>query len=190
MAIRGRTVWLWRWRSNPLRRRSDAVDAWVLLATWTLAVLVAALAGLVTARSVGDALARERVDWRPIPAVLTEPAPGVSSRAVGELVWARVTWTGPDGSARTGQARVAPGSRKGGETTVWTDPTGRLVAEPATAAEAKVRSFLVGGLTGVVAAVVPFVAGSAVRGRLERRRLDRWDADWARFDALWGRHMG
>ncbi|MEV7289010.1 hypothetical protein AB0O01_31440 [Streptomyces sp. NPDC093252] len=190
MVIRRRKVWLWRWRRNPLRRGSDAADAWVLLATWTLAVLVAALAGLVTARSVGDALARERVEWRPVTAVLTEPASGIPSRAVGELVWARVTWTDPDGSPRTGRARVVPCSRSGGEVTVWTDPAGRLVTAPTTVAEAHVRSLLVGGMAGTVGAVVPLVAGSAVRGRLERRRLDRWEADWARFDALWGRHMG
>jgi hypothetical protein len=46
---------------------------------------------------------------------------------------------------------------------------------------------VIGGLAGVCAAAVPFVGGRVLRGRLERRRMDQWDAEWARFGPLWGR---
>jgi hypothetical protein len=49
---------------------------------------------------------------------------------------------------------------------------------------------LIGGLTGVGAAAVPLAGGRAVRSRLERRRIDRWDDEWARFGPLWGRTTG
>ncbi|MFH8804136.1 hypothetical protein ACH4F6_31860 [Streptomyces sp. NPDC017936] len=194
MAFRGPKAWLWRWRRNPLKRRADTVEAWVLLGAWALTVLVGAVAGWAAARSVEEGLARERVEWRPVTGLLVEQAPGRpparSGASSGERVWAKAGWTGPDGSARTGQVRVSPGSAAGTPVTVWTDRRGRLVTEPATAGQARVHACLVGGLAGVAAATVPFAGGRVLRDRMERRRVDRWDAEWARFDALWGRPAG
>ncbi|MGW3144597.1 MULTISPECIES: Rv1733c family protein [Streptomyces] len=194
MAFRGPKVWLWRWRRNPLRRRADMVEAWVLLGAWGLTVLAGVLAGLATARSVEHGLARERLEWRPVVARVMGKAPGSatsgSGTAGGERVWASVRWTVADGSSHTGQARVAPGSKAGTPVTVWTDPQGRLVTRPATTSQAHLRAGLIGTLGGVSAAVVPFVAGRALRGRLERRRMDRWDAEWARLGPQWGRMTG
>ncbi|MEV0637867.1 hypothetical protein AB0I77_23575 [Streptomyces sp. NPDC050619] len=194
MAFRGPRVWLWRWRRNPLKRRADAVEAWVVLGTWLLAVLAGVLAGVAVARSVEHGLARERVEWRPVMAHLTEQAPGRSVRgsgtASGDRVWAEVRWTVADGSAHTGQARVEPGSVFGTPVTVWADSEGRLVTKPATAAQAQLRAGLIGGLLGVGAAAVPFAGGRTLCRRLERRRMEWWDAEWARFGPLWGRTTG
>ncbi|WP_171107703.1 MULTISPECIES: hypothetical protein [unclassified Streptomyces] len=194
MAFRGPKVWLWRWRRNPLKRRSDRVEAWVLLGAWVLTALVGALAGLTVSRTVEGELARERVEWRPVEARLTEPVPGSSPTRSGAAstarVWAEVRWSAPDGSDRTGQARARPGSPAGTPVTVWTDRQGRLVTEPTTPSEARVRANLIGTLAGVGATAVPLVGERLLRGRLERRRLDQWDADWARFDALRRRQTG
>src|SRR3954469_5773316 len=78
MAFRGPKVWLWRWRRNPLKRRADAVEAWVVLGAWALTVVAGVLAGLGVARTVEHGLARERVEWRPVVAHLTEQAPGTA----------------------------------------------------------------------------------------------------------------
>ncbi|MFF0156786.1 hypothetical protein ACFYRY_04435 [Streptomyces sp. NPDC005263] len=194
MAFRGPKVWLWRWRRNPLKRRADAVEAWVVLGAWALTVLAGVLAGLGVARTVEQGLARERVEWRPVVAHLTEQAPGTaasrSRTSSGEQVWAKVRWTVRDGSAHTGQARVDPGSAYGTPVTVWTDPQGRLVTKPASVAEARLRAVMIGGLLGAGAGVVPFVGGRVLRGRMERRRMDEWDTEWARFGPLWGRTTG
>ncbi|MFI6007739.1 hypothetical protein ACIBAG_02755 [Streptomyces sp. NPDC051243] len=190
MAFRGPKVWLWRWRRNPLKRRADAVEAWVVLAAWVLTVLAGVLAGLATAGTVEQGMARERVEWRPVVALLTEQAPGTTDSRTGSssgaTVWAKVRWSAPDGATHTGQARVRPGSGVGTAVTVWTDPQGRLVTKPATASEARSRAALVGGLAGLCAASVPFVAGRALRSRLESRRIDQWGYEWARFGPLWG----
>ncbi|MER6032844.1 MULTISPECIES: hypothetical protein [unclassified Streptomyces] len=188
-AFRGPKVWLWRWRRNPLRRRADVLEAWVVLAAWLLTVLAGVSAGLAAARSVDDGLARERAAWRPAVARVVAKAPGrsASETSGAERVWAEVRWTAADGSAHTGQARVAPGSAAGSPVTVWTDPRGHLVSRPATASEAAFRAVLMGGLVGLSAAAVPFVGGLALRGRLERRRMDDWDAEWARLGPQWGR---
>ncbi|MHC3467856.1 Rv1733c family protein [Streptomyces sp. 7R007] len=191
MAFRGPKVWLWRWRRNPLRRRADAVEAWVVLGAWVVTVLAGVLAGVAATRSVEHGLARERVEWRQVAARLVEKAPGTASahsgNASGDRVWGRVRWTAPDGSAHTGQVRVRPGSAAGTTVGVWTDPQGRLVTKPASASQARLRASLIGGLVGVTAAAVPFVGGRVLCGRLERRRMAQWDAEWARFGPLWGR---
>ncbi|MER7838646.1 hypothetical protein ABTY98_22910 [Streptomyces sp. NPDC096040] len=193
-AFRGPKVWLWRWRRNPLKRRADTLEAWVLLGAWLFTVLAGVLGGLAAARSVEDSLARERVEWHPVVAHVMDRAPGgsgpKSEASGGERVWARVGWTVPDGSAHTGQVRVAAGSKVGTPVTVWSDPQGHLVTRPVTASEAHFRSALIGGLVGLSAAAVPFVAGLVLRGRLERRRMDRWDAEWSRLGPQWGRTTG
>lgn len=188
-AFRGPKVWLWRWRRNPLRRRSDRLEAWVVLAAWALTVLGGVVAGLLATRSVEHNLDRQRVEWRPVVAQLTEDAPGTTapSASGSERVWAEVRWTATDGSPHTGQTRVAPASTVGTPVTVWTDTEGRMVTEPATRSEARLRSSLIGVIVGVTAAGVPFVGGRLARGRLERRRMDEWDEEWERVGPLWGR---
>ncbi|MER7404555.1 hypothetical protein ABT373_19180 [Streptomyces sp. NPDC000070] len=194
MALRGPKVWLWRWRRNPLKRRADRVEAWVVLGVWMLTVFVGVLAGTTVSRSVEDGLARERVEWRPLVARLAERAPGTASENGGvsraEHVWAEARWTAADGSPHAGQVRVLAGSQAGSPITVWTDREGRQVTRPVTEFQARVRALLIGGLAGVCAAAAPLAAGSAVRRRLERRRLDQWDAEWSRFGPLWGRTTG
>ncbi|WAU81353.1 hypothetical protein O1Q96_17125 [Streptomyces sp. Qhu-G9] len=188
MALRGPRVLLWRWWPNPLRRRSDKLEAWTVLAVWLLALLAGTLAGLAAARSVEHSLARERVEWRPVLAQLTERAPGTASGP--ERVWAEVRWSAADGTTHEGQTRVEPGSTAGTPVRVWTDPEGRLVTRPVTEAQASLRAGLIGTLLGVIAAAVPFAGGRLVRGRLERRRLDQWDAEWARVGPQWGWKTG
>ncbi|GGJ08110.1 Rv1733c family protein [Streptomyces brasiliensis] len=193
-AFRGPKVWLWRWRRNPLRRRADVVEGWVVLGAWLLTVLAGVLAGLAAHRTVEHGLARERAEWRPVVARVMDRASGASAPHAGTPSggrgWAEVRWTAADGSSHTGQARVLPGSGPGTPVTVWTDPKGHLVPRPATATQAHFRSAFIGALVGVSAATVPFVTGLALRGRLERRRMDRWDAEWARLGPRWGRTTG
>ncbi|MEU6544753.1 hypothetical protein [Streptomyces sp. NPDC046859] len=190
MAFRGRRVWLWRWRRNPLKRRADAVESWVLLAVWAGMVLAGVVTALTTTGGVERGLAREQAEWRPVVALLGADAPGRarphSGTAGGERVWAEVRWSARDGSPRTGQVRVRPGSPAGTPVTVWTDPEGRLVGRPATPAEAHTRATLVGGVAGLCAAAVPFVAGRALRARLESRRIEWWGQEWARCGPSWG----
>jgi hypothetical protein len=190
-AFRGPKVWLWRWRRNPLRRPGDTLEAWIVLAAWTLTVLGGVLGGLMATQNVEHGLARERAEWHTVAARLTENAPTTSNPGTpgsgGDKVWAKVRWSAPDGSARDGQARVFGGSSVGSTVKVWTDHDGRLVTKPATPSQARLRASLVGVLAGVSVAGVPFVGGRLVRGRLERRRMDQWDEEWLRTAPLWGR---
>ncbi|MFI9645637.1 hypothetical protein ACIHAA_04980 [Streptomyces sp. NPDC052040] len=190
-AFRGPGVWWWRWRRNPLRRRSDALEAWVVLAVWLATVVGGVLTGIAATHSVEHGLARERAEWRPVVALLTRDAPRETASASDpERVWADVHWTGPDGRSHAGRARVAVGSRTGTAVTVWTDSRGSLVTPPVSGSEAWIRAAMVGVLVGVSIAAVPYLGGRIVRERLERRRMAQWDAAWARFGPMWGRTTG
>ncbi|MEU6097181.1 hypothetical protein [Streptomyces sp. NPDC047079] len=190
--FRGPRVWWWRWRRNPLRRRSDALEAWLVLTVWLVTVVGGVLTGLAATHSVEQGLARERTQWRPVVAMLTEDAPkatGAGAYGAGR-VWADVRWSGTDGRSHAGQARVAAGSRTGTAVTVWTDGNGSLVTRPASRSEAGMRAAMVGVLVGVGVAAVPYTSGRILRERLERRRMAQWDAAWARFGPMWGRKTG
>ncbi|MET7983709.1 hypothetical protein [Streptomyces sp. NPDC005281] len=187
-AFRGPKVWLWRWRRNPLRRRSDVLEAWIILAAWGFTLLGGAATGLVTVRAVEDALARERAESHTVPARLIEDAPNAGAgEPAGRVVWTRVHWTAPDGTSRSGQVRVSAGTSADTPVLVWTDPDGRLATRPPTVAVARLRACLIGVFVGGGLAAVPFAAGRSLRGRLERRRVDRWDEEWERIGPLWGR---
>lgn len=53
------TVRMWHWRSNPPRRHTDVIEAWIVLVTWTLTVLVGVLAGVVAAQAVDSGLSAQ-----------------------------------------------------------------------------------------------------------------------------------
>ncbi|MCX5554638.1 hypothetical protein [Streptomyces sp. NBC_00038] len=162
----GTKVRLWRWRRNPLRRRSDAAEAWVVLATGLAIAIGAPMAGAATAWTVQDSLDSQRQDRHSTTAV---------------------RWTGPDGTTRTGDAEVKTGLRAGDRATVWTDDQGARTGEPAGPAEVEAR----GGLSGAVAAggvcAVLLTGGWVVRRRLDVHRAGEWEREWAEVGPQWAR---
>ncbi|MGI5452073.1 Rv1733c family protein [Streptomyces sp. CA-249302] len=191
-ATPGRVRW-WRLRSNPLRRTGHLVEAWLILVTWTLAVVAAVVAGALTAGAVERDLDGLRTERHAVPAVLTEDADRVTSGADGtdgDHAWATVRWTAADGTTRTGVTRVASVSRAGSTTRVWLDAKGRLVPAPATAEQAEFQGAVLGVLAALGAGAVVLLAGLGVRARLERRLLEEWDTEWALIDPQWGRKAG
>jgi hypothetical protein len=185
-------VWLWRWRRNPLRRRSDRLEAWLLLATWVIATAGSLLAGVTVSGGVEQSLDQQQLERHAVTAVLAEDSAGkASAKAIDDdHVWATVRWRAIDGSARTGQTKVSPSTPKGTPVTVWTDGQGRLTSKPLSHAEARLQGIWAGTLaaTGAGAAVVG--GAQVLRGRLDRRRMQEWADEWQRVDAGWGRTTG
>ncbi|MFI1422219.1 hypothetical protein ACH4VX_30470 [Streptomyces sp. NPDC020731] len=189
---RPRRVRLWRWRSNPLRRRSDLAEAWLVLATLLLALLLGVFSGLTAAAAVDGSLAERRERATPVPAVLAEDAAGLSASVTQDGdggVWAKVRWTAADGTGRTGRAEVDPGSPAGTGVTVWTDPAGRLVPAPPDGAEARFQSVMAGVTVAVAAGGLVLLGGWLVRARLQLRRMAEWEAEWRRVEPSWRKRM-
>ncbi|MFJ8186813.1 hypothetical protein [Streptomyces sp. NPDC096105] len=185
------TVPWWRWRRNPLCRRSDVAEAWLLIATAVLTLVLSGFAGLATAGAVDASLDDRRERTRPVPAVLVEDvrdAAPVSENSDGG-VWAEVRWTAPDGARRTGRAEVPVGSEEGTEVTVYNDASGRLVSAPPEGAEADFQIAMAGITVSLLAGGAVLLAGWAARARLRLRRLDRWEAEWRQVEPMWRKRM-
>ncbi|MGW3916857.1 Rv1733c family protein [Streptomyces sp. NPDC005070] len=183
---------LWRWCDNPLRRRDDVIEAWIVLAVWTLFTVGGTVAGLVTAQAADDAFARQRAERQPVRAVVlhdvppTAAGPGAGS---GRLM-AAVRWTAADGSSRTGSAAVPTGSRAGAEVSMWQDGRGRLAPAPPTPAKAAVESGVAGAAAATAVGGLALGAGTVTRRRLDRRRVDAWGREWALVEPRWGHRTG
>ncbi|MDO0924435.1 hypothetical protein QQY24_03020 [Streptomyces sp. TG1A-8] len=181
-------VRLWRWRRNPLRRHSDIVEAWIVLATWILALLAGTAAGAAVAYCTDTALSARRAQAHPVSAVLTDDAAKTPAAGGGyddARVWATVRWTARDGSVRTDRVKVLPGTAAGATVTMWADRADRVVPPPASASEAGAQMVLGGALAAQVTGTAVWGAGWLVRTRLVRRRLAEWDEEWKRIGPEW-----
>ncbi|MFJ2645659.1 hypothetical protein ACIO1C_02790 [Streptomyces sp. NPDC087420] len=187
--LRPRPGLWWRWRRNPLRRRSDAVEAWMLPTVWALALTVAVVAGLLAGQGVRSAADGHRALRHSTPAVLladTPVAPASAGRPNGAVL-APVRWKAPDGAARTGRISV-PGGRPAGSTVrIWVDAGGRPAPPPATRDEAAFHAVILGGLAGLASGGTVLGFGALARHRLYRRRMLRWSREWDRIAPEWSR---
>ncbi|MEU6379296.1 hypothetical protein [Streptomyces sp. NPDC046909] len=178
----------WRWRRNPLKRRIDVVEAWLLIVLWLCAATAGLLAGLAAGITSADFLERQRAERQEVSAVLLQDARPRGANRVGNApVWITVRWTGSDGSSHTGQARVEPGLKAGARITVWTDGKDRLLTtQPLSSSAAVLQASATGVLAAACAIGVVVGGGQAVHSVLNRRRLRQWDKAWAGADARWG----
>lgn len=183
---------LWRWQRNPLRRRDDAAEAWIVLAVWIAVVVGGTSTGVMTARAAEGVFAEQRADRRTVSAVLVSDVPLTASGVDdgNDRASAQVRWTTPDGVTRTGSTMVEAGQQAGAEVEVWTDGRGALSAEPPTPGEAVVEAGVLGVVAGLALSGLVFGAGGAGRWWLDRRRVERWGADWARIGPLWSQKTG
>jgi hypothetical protein len=186
-------VLLWRWRRNPLRRRTDLVQAWIALGLF-LAVLAATPAAMIlvgdTAHRHWQETARHQTATRHhTPAVLLQdaprhPEPG-SDEAKQVLYAVTVRYTDPRGRIRTARTDVEPALPAGSTVRVWVGAEGKITGAPLTSEQVRDRAM---GWAVVAAMTVALLgtAAYAYAGRmLERRNLARWDAAWARTAPRW-----
>lgn len=180
-----RCVWLWRVRSNPLRRRSYAVEAWALLAAAAVTAAGASAAGLAVADGVLHHLDRQRAQWHSTTALLAQD----SSAQAGHLPdpFALVVWTAPDGVRHTARAEVGAARKRGDPVKVWTDSRGRLTPAPTGATAARLESATDGAAAGVAVGGLGLL-GCGVAARLcGRRREQEWAAEWTVVGPRWDR---
>ncbi|HSX95820.1 MAG TPA: hypothetical protein VLG91_00200 [Streptomyces sp.] len=188
-------VFGWRWRANPLRRRSDVVEAWTVLCVVLLLALGAPAAGLAVGRwahaDAREQATAERAALDRVSAVILEKAPASVPSAHGDkqpTFWVRARWTEPDGGSRTGEARVAAGTERGDRADVWLNEAGRSVQPPPTDTAVWQHALAMGTCaTGGVVGVV-LLGNVLVRRVATRHRLAEWEREWARTGPDWGHH--
>jgi hypothetical protein len=178
-----RSKWLWRWRNNPLRRRSYLVEGWVLIALGTVTPVAAVLVAMTVTGAVGQHLNRQRFDRHAATAVLTGDASDTS--AYGTHPRARVRWTAPDGQHRTGVADVSAGLESGAHVTVWTNTSGALVSAPPSRSQARLEAAASGLTAAGGIGLVALVCWGAATSITDRKRADRWAAEWTETGPHW-----
>jgi hypothetical protein len=166
---------------NPLRRRTDLIEAWlvpaVIIAFLLLGPLVGSLVGLQV-HAGNTAAQRAQRSWHPVSAVLLQAVPGplmTDNGANSWLTWTPARWTA-DGRTHVGDVPATSGTRAGATLRVWLDRAGAVQSPPLTPNGARQRI--------VVTVSLALVA----RRMLERRRLRGWETDWLLVGPEWSHH--
>lgn len=181
--------WLWRWRKNPLRRRSDRAEAWTGLAAGVIMAVSAPLTGAMASDAVAGNLSHQPGLHR-TSAVVREDAPstdGVATVSDDPTVLTEVEWKAPDGRSRTGRAPVETGTREGTHIPVWLDRHGIPHRPPPDATEVTVESGAAGGAVAVGTCFAVVSGCWMVRRRLDAARDKDWEREWATVGPRWNR---
>ncbi|MGW2291668.1 Rv1733c family protein [Streptomyces phaeochromogenes] len=185
----------WRWRRNPLRRRSDVVEAWTALCVAVLLCVGGPLAGIAAGWWAYDGARtraeEQRAQRHRVPAEVTEHAPAAVPTSEGEAqptYRVTVRWTEPGRQSRTDKARVPAGTRSGDRAYIWLDDRGRVVPAPADGTAVWQHTLSAGACgTGLFAGGV-LGAYAVVRRVAARHRLAEWEQEWAYTGPEWRRH--
>ncbi|MFC7304550.1 hypothetical protein ACFQVC_10030 [Streptomyces monticola] len=187
-------VRFWRWRRNELRRRSDVVEAWTVLALGLALLLGTPAAGIaagLAAHAEGRAAAaRQTAGNRPVRAELAQDTPrlrSVSSHDIGppRKYRATVTWTGADQKAHSGTATVPAGTHRGEHVRIWLDPHGRIVPAPANSSDVWAQTLAVAVTASGSLALFVLAARLVVRRVAQARRMAEWEQAWERAGPEW-----
>ncbi|MGW2047160.1 Rv1733c family protein [Streptomyces sp. NPDC001858] len=190
---------IWRWRHNPLRRRTDLVEAWVALSALLLIVLVAPAVGSVVGAVAQDVLQRSAREQRKSRHEVTatvvrevdDAPPAVDPEtATGRETRTRVVadWTGPDGTAQHGTVLAGLTTPHSGDRfEIWTDGQGRPTARPLDPAAATTHAVLAGFGAALLTAGAVEAGRRLIVWRMVRRRYTRWEQAWDRAGPDWGR---
>ncbi|MGW0599329.1 Rv1733c family protein [Streptomyces sp. NPDC002776] len=183
-----------RRRDNPLRRRSDVMEAWALVVVAVLLFLAAPLAGVVAGWWAHDdaraTAAAQRADRHRIRAQVTGAAasgslPTVQSTERKQRVTVR--WTDPDGTRRTDTALVPAGALRGERVDVWLDSAGRSVSPPTTGATIWQHTVTIGVCATAGTAGLVLLGHALFRRVTTAHRLTEWEREWARVEPQWSR---
>lgn len=187
-----RTVRLWRWRSNPLKRRSDVVEAWAGVVAGVVMAVGAPLAGIAAADATHASLAEQSRDRHRVAAVLEHGAPSLSAdRGSGvnpDEVRAPVHWKGTDGREHSAHVVVQPGADRGSTTAVWVDGRDRVTEPPLDGLASAVQTDIMGGSAAVGLCVLALAAHRGLRAGLDLRRSRRWQREWEQVGPQWSGH--
>jgi hypothetical protein len=179
---------------NPLRRRSDIIEAWLAPAAIVVFLILSPLvAGLAATGVRADDLAAQHAQqsWHPVPAVLLRAAPGPQFSDNGANTWtewAPARWT-VGGRHYTGNIPVPADSRAGSTQTVWLDSAGHVHVPAMTSPELS-GAIGTGILLALAAlAVVVAVAARLARCVLDRRRMASWEDAWLSVGPRWSHQI-
>jgi hypothetical protein len=186
-----RRLWMGR---NPLRRRTDRIEAWITAGLVAAFLFGAPLSWVAVGHWVQRGCLLEQQaqqSWHRVPALLLKDAPMVPTfdmRASWNFqVMTLARWAGPGGHL-TGKVPVRPGTGAGRTVQVWVNGSGRLTGPPLAHPEAVKRVVGAEVLAPLGLSVLLLGVGGLVRWLLDRRRLAGWETGWASIGPRWTKH--
>jgi hypothetical protein len=189
----------WLWRAvrgirpdrNPLRRRTDRLEACLLAGLFTAGAVATPFAAQAASHAAYQGALQARQEQlttrHQVRAALTETAGPVGGYALTTAVLVPASWTSVQGVRRSGAVPARPESPAGTLVPVWTDANGYLASPPLVMSEVTgdadaARAGAVGGM-----AVLCVAGATAIRQLLNRRRMAAWEADWLATAPTWNR---
>jgi hypothetical protein len=196
----GRTARFWRrihLGRNPLARRSDRVEAALLIVVvlgLLIALPLAALVGTNTYRGQFAISVEQQASRHLTTATLVEDAPtpvpateGVYLSANTGTTGVLARWALPGGAERIGTVAANPGTAAGTEVPVWLSAAGDAVPAPMTTSDAATTSVLAGIFSWLVIALGLAAVYWTTRLIMDRRRAAHWDREWQHVGNRWAR---
>jgi hypothetical protein len=172
---------------NPLRRPIDRAHVRIMIALGILFLVLAPLAVVVTAGVTGGAGVRaERVQARSrhlVTAVVVDPAPAGSRGVLDQTV--RIAWRDTGGRAHTAVVPTGSGERLGAHRSVWIDGAGRLTTHPRRHSQTVADSIMAALTAVTLLGLLHSAARTLIDRRLDRRRLELWEREWASVASRW-----
>jgi hypothetical protein len=176
---------------NPLRRTSDRVETYLLMALFLVAAAGAPFAALAASHAAHDAaLHAEQVQMasrHQVRAVLTQPAGSGVGYTLTSEVPVQATWTSVAGVRRAGDVIAPAGSPKGTAVTVWTDTAGDLTSPPLLNSQVAGQADMAAVCAIAGVGVLYLCEAAVLRRVLHKRRISAWDADWEVTARAWNR---
>lgn len=175
---------------NELRRRSDRIEAWFLLALMITFVPLAAVAVISAVRWVHADGIREldgELRLTQVTAVLVQGSSAEGRTPPGSiLLWVPARWTA-GGVRHTGAIPAVPGTQIGTSDRIWIDAAGKVQRPPLTSSQLLARVVLAAVGAPLAVALGMLLAWCGLQWLLDRRRLAAWDESWSMVGPSWTR---
>jgi hypothetical protein len=182
---------------NPLRRRTDRIEAVVRLATLILLLVAVPIVTFAAGRqadhvALRNAHAQQAADHEVTAVLLQQASPtGIPDPYTSiqmTLVLAR--WQPPGQPGRTGPVPVPAGAHAGSTVTVWVDASGAVTSPPSDPRVIADDACMAAVVTCLITSLLVLGAYALGRRALDRRRMRAWDAEWRATGPLWSGHRG
>jgi hypothetical protein len=172
---------------STLRRPADRIEG-VVVALLSAAFLVAVAVAMVGGWRFCQSQSAQAARLHPATAVLTPLAPAAAAQLPATEAAAR--WRAPDGQEKSGILNTANapgiwGSQPGTQVPVWLTAAGDPVPAPPGPAAVLLTALVIGTAEAGGIGIVLGICYLALRLVLDRRRLARWESDWALTGPRW-----
>lgn len=179
MCQRIRRSRMFGWDGNPVRRRIDRLEGYMVAGLVCVFLMSAPVLAVVAGHWASVAVVRQEYTeaaWRQVPVVVQRSEPGQQNDSPGPAgtVWMRARWTTPDGAERSGWVPVSPGTAAGSIVPEWVNRSGSVTQWRMQRGEVRGWVVIAEVLAPCVLALALCFVGREGRLLFVRRRLAQW----------------